>query len=196
MTLFFYILIAIITFFAFLHAWASKEFNISRTVVINSPKEEVFSFVRQLKKEHIWMPWFSKNFNGILKYKGEDGKLDAMLYWKGHKNFYEGTQKIIKLNQGKIIETRFLFAKPYKMILLEYKGLKEIDETKTKLVWGIRGELKFPFSVMALIHPVDKAYGKDLEEGLKNLKTILETRKKDVPKKTDTESASKGLSAL
>lgn len=168
----------------------------SRTVVINCPKEEVFGFVRQLKKEHLWMPWFSKDFNGILKYKGDDGKLDAMLYWKGHKSFYEGTQKIVKLNQGKIIETRFLFAKPYKMILLEYKGLKEIDESKTKLVWGIRGELKFPFSVMSLIHPVDKAYGKDLEEGLKNLKTHLETRRQDVPKMPGVESASKDLSAL
>ena len=72
MTLIFYIFIAIITFFAFLHAWAKKEFDISRTVVINRPKEEVFNFVRQLKKEKLWMPWFEKDFNGILKYKGED----------------------------------------------------------------------------------------------------------------------------
>lgn len=180
MTLFFYILIAIITFFAFLHAWARKEFDISRTVVINRPKEEVYNFVRQLKKEHLWMPWFKENFNGILKYKGDDGKMEALLYWKGHRRFYEGTQKIVKLNQGKIVETRFLLVKPFRMVLLEYKGLKEIDENKTKMVWGIRGGLKFPFSVMALIHPVDKAYGKDLEKGLKNIKGILETKKQSV----------------
>lgn len=180
MTLFFYILIAIITFFAFLHAWARKEFDISRTVVINRPKEEVFNFVRQLKKEHLWMPWFTENFNGILKYKGDDGKLDALLYWKGHRRFYEGTQKIVKLNQGKIIETRFLIVKPFRLVLLEYKGLKEIDENKTKIVWGIRGGLKFPFSVISLIHPVDKAYGKDLEEGLRNIKKKLETKKQSV----------------
>lgn len=176
MTLIFYIFIAIITFFAFLHAWASKEFNISRTVVINRPKEEVYNFVRQLKKEHSWMPWFANEYKGKLKYKGEDGKLDAMLYWKGHKHFYEGTQKIIKLNQGKLIETRFLIVKPFRLVLLEYKGLKEIDENKTKMVWGIRGGLGFPLSVMALIHPVDKAYGKDLEEGLKNIKSVLEVK--------------------
>jgi len=50
MTLFFYILIAIITFIAFLHAWAKKEFDISRTVVINTPKEDVYNLIRQLKK--------------------------------------------------------------------------------------------------------------------------------------------------
>jgi hypothetical protein len=65
-------------------------------VVINRPKEEVFNFVRQLKKEPQWMPWFEKDFKGILKFKGDDGKPEALLYWKGHKYFYEGTQKIIK----------------------------------------------------------------------------------------------------
>lgn len=176
MTLIFYIFIAIITFFAFLHAWARKEFDISRTVIINRPKEEVYNLVRQLKKEHLWMPWFNTEFKGVLKYDGEDGKMDALLYWKGHRHFYEGTQKIVKLNQGKIIETRILIVKPFRLVLLEYKGLKEIDATKTKMVWGIRGGLVFPLSVMALIHPVDKAYGKDLEAGLKNIKTLLEAK--------------------
>lgn len=177
MTLFFYILIAIITFFAFLHAWAGKEFDISRTVVINRPREEVFGLVRQLRKEHLWMPWFKNDYKGILKYLGEDGKPDAMLYWKGHKTFYEGTQKIVKLNQNGVIETRFLFVKPFRMVTLEYKGLKDIDENKTKMVWGIRGALAFPFSVISLVHPVDKAYGGDLEEGLQNLKILMENKK-------------------
>ncbi len=176
MTLVFYIFIAIITFFAFLHAWAKKEFDISRTVIINRPKEEVFNFVRQLKKEPLWMPWFEKDYRGILKFKGDDGKPEALLYWKGHKFFYEGTQKINKLNQGRIMETRILVVKPFTLALLEYKGLKEIDENKTKIVWGIRGSLAFPFSVISLIHPVDKAFGKDLESGLKRIKSILEIR--------------------
>jgi len=181
MTLIFYIFIAIITFFAFLHAWAKKEFDISRTVIINRPKEEVFNFVRQLKKEPQWMPWFEKDFKGILKFKGDDGKPEALLYWKGHKYFYEGTQKIIKLNQGKIMETRFLIVKPFTLALLEYKGLKDIDESKTKMVWGVRGNLAFPLSVISLIHPVDKAYGKDLEAGLKKMKSILEIKNERSP---------------
>ncbi len=182
MTLIFYIFIAIITFFAFLHAWARKEFDISRTVVIQRPREEVYNFVRQLKKEPLWMPWFNKEYKGILKYDGDDGKMDAMLYWKGHKYFYEGTQKIVKLNQGKIMETRLLIVKPFRLVLLEYKGLKEIDENRTKMVWGIRGGLAFPLSVISLLHPVDKAYGDLLEEGLKNIKNILEAKNERAPK--------------
>jgi hypothetical protein len=178
MTLIFYIIIGIITFIAFLHAAAKKEFDISRTVVINCPKEEIFNIARQLKKERLWMPWFADNYNGILKYKGEDGKIDAFLYWKGHNRFYEGIQSITKIHHGKIIETKFSVVKPFKLILLDYKGLKAIDDNKTKMVWGVKGYLAFPLSVLALIQPVDKAYGKELELGLKKLKTMLEAKNK------------------
>ncbi|TVZ28147.1 polyketide cyclase/dehydrase/lipid transport protein [Gillisia sp. Hel_I_86] len=178
MTLIFYIIIGFITFIAFLHAWARKEFDISRTVVINRSKEDVYNLVRQLKKESHWMPWFKKNYKGILKFNGEDGKQGALLYWRSKNRLFEGTQKIVKLNQGRIMETRVLVIRPAKMILLEYKGLKELDENKTKMVWGIRGGLNFPFSVIALFQPADKMYGEDLELGLKNLKTMLEYKNK------------------
>jgi len=174
MTLFFYILIAIITFVAFLHAWARKEFDISRTVVINRSKDDVYNLVRQLKKQPHWVPWFKKDYKGVLKFNGEDGKQGALLYWRNNNRLFEGTQKTVKLNQGRIMETRVLILRPAKMIFLEYKGLKELDENKTKMVWGIRGGLNFPFSVIALMQPVDKMYGEDLERGLKNLKQILE----------------------
>lgn len=174
MTLFFYILIAIITFIAFLHAMAKKDFDISRTLVINRSKEDVYNLVRQLKKQHHWMPWLEKEYRGVLKFNGDDGKSGALLYWKKNNRLIEGTQKIVKLNQGRIMETRVLVLRPAKLICLEYKGLKELDENKTKIVWGIRGGLNFPFSVIALFQPVDKIYGDDLELGLKNLKKMLE----------------------
>ena len=174
MTLFFYILIAIITFIAFLHAMAKKEFDISRTLVINRSKEDVYNLVRQLKKQHLWMPCFEEDYKGVLKFNGDDGKPGALLYWKKNNRLFEGTQKIVKLNQGRIMETRVLVLRPGKLICLEYKGLKELDQNKTKMVWGIRGGLNFPFSVIALFQPVDKMYGDDLELGLKNLKKMLE----------------------
>ena len=58
MTLFFYVIIGIITFVAFLHAWAKKEYDLSRTVVINRPKAEVYAFIRQLKKQPFGCPGF------------------------------------------------------------------------------------------------------------------------------------------
>ncbi|MDT0644738.1 SRPBCC family protein [Zunongwangia sp. F363] len=174
MTLFFYIIIAIITFFAFLHAWAKKEYDFSRTVVVNRSREEVYSFVRQLRKQPLWMPWFNRDPDANLKYKGIDGKLDAAFYWKGNGKVGEGYQKIVKIRQGKVIETKIIFIKPFKLNALTYIGVKEIEAEKTKMVWGVRGHIPFPLTIIGIFYSVDKLLARDFEEGLKNLKTVLE----------------------
>lgn len=174
MTLFFYLIIALITFFAFLHAWAKKDYDVSRTVVINRSREEVFSFVRQLKKQPLWNPWFKRDQDALLKYKGEDGKVGASFYWKGNNRVGEGIQRIVKTKQGKVFETKLLFVKPVKVNALTYIGVKEIDSEKTKMVWGTRGNLAFPLTIISIFYSPEKALGDKLDEGLKELKRILE----------------------
>lgn len=176
MTLFFYIIIAIITFFAFLHAWAKKEYDVSRTIVINKSREEVYNFVRRLKNQPLWIPWFKRDPDAVKKYKGDDGKLEASFYWKGNSKAGEGIQRIVKARQGRILETKILFIKPIKVNALTYIGVKEIEEEKTKMVWGARGFLAFPLTIISLFYSPEKALGENLESGLKNLKKILESR--------------------
>ncbi len=174
MTLFFYLIIALITFFAFLHAWAKKEYDVSRTVVIKRSREEVFSFVRQLKKQPLWNPWFKRDQEALLKYKGEDGKVGASFYWKGNNKVGEGIQRIVKTKQGKVFETKVLFVKPVKVNALTYIGVKEIDSEKTKMVWGTRGNLAFPLTIISIFYSPERALGEKFDEGLKELKSILE----------------------
>lgn len=178
MTLFFYILIGVITFVAFLHAWSKKEYDIYRTLIINNPKAEVYGYVRQLKNQKYWIPWFGENPQLVLKLKGEDGKPGAALYWNGKSKFgeEEGVQKIVKVKQGKVFESQLMFVKPYKTLSLSYIGVKEVSEDRTKIVWGLRGVHRFPASVVMLFYGLERVVGKDLEEGLSNLKSILENK--------------------
>lgn len=176
MTLFFYIIIGIITFVAFLHAWSKKAFDLSRTIVINRPKAEVFAYIRQLKKQPNWMPWYKRDNNLNIKFKEEDGKVGASSYWKGSNKFREGIQRIHKIKDGKVFESQLLFLKPYKFSVLQYIAVKEVEPEKTKLVWGIRGYHEFPASVIMQFYGMDKALGKDFEQGLQNLKENLEDK--------------------
>ncbi len=177
MTLVFYIIIAIITFFAFLHAWAKKDYDVSRTVVINNSREDIFNFVRKLRNQPHWIPYFKRDPDAVKKYKGEDGKLGASFYWKGNSKAGEGIQRIVKTKYGRILETKILFVKPIKVNALTYIGVKEIEPEKTKMVWGVRGHLGFPLTIISLIYSPEKALGKDFEQGLKNLKHIMEENK-------------------
>lgn len=176
MTLFFYIIIGLITFIAFLHAWSKKEYDLSRTIMINRPKAEVYAYLRQLRNQPRWMTWFRKDPDTVLKFKGEDGKVGASFYWKGTDKVGEGIQKITKIKEGKVMETQLLFLKPYKSLSLNYLAVKEVEPNRTKLVWGVRGIHKFPASVLTIFYSLEKAFGDDFEESLQNLKNNLEKK--------------------
>jgi hypothetical protein len=49
-----------------------------------------------------------------------------------------------------------------------------LDKQQTNVTWGFSGRNKFPFSIFMLFMNMDKAVGKDFEEGLKSLKQQLE----------------------
>ncbi len=50
----------------------------------------------------------------------------------------------------------------------------KLSTGKTKVTWGFKGENKFTMSLLMLFMNMDKAVGKDFEEGLQSLKSILE----------------------
>lgn len=145
-------------------------------MVINAPREDIFKFVRMLKNQPLWVPWYKRDPHAILKYRGEDGKEGACFYWKGDRKVGEGTQKIVKMKPFAIMETRLLFVKPIRLNALTYIAIKEIEPGKSKMVWGVRGNLAFPLSIISIFYSVNRLLGNDLEKGLIHLKGIMEGR--------------------
>ena len=108
------------------------------------------------------------------KFTGVDGEVGAISYWNGNKDVGEGEQEITKIVEGKRVEGELRFMKPFKSTSDSYLDLVELGNGKTKVTWGFKGESKFPMTIMMLFMNMDKAVGKDFEEGLLNLKSILE----------------------
>ncbi|MCL6219196.1 SRPBCC family protein [Zunongwangia pacifica] len=174
MTLFFYVIIAVITFVAFLHAWSKKDYDVSRTIVINRSKADIYGFVRQLKNQPKWLAKLEHSKPTKLKFKGIDGKEGAIVYWKGDKTIGEGTQKIIKVKPGHVLETKLLLVKPVETVALVYFAAKEINAERTKVVFGVRGYLPFPYSVLCIFYSMENKFGDDFDKSLQNLKKHLE----------------------
>ncbi len=144
-----------------------KEFTNEGTVVINKPKQEVYSYVQFLKNQDnygVWQlsdPDMEKNFEGI------DGTVGFKYSWKG-KKVGTGSQTITNLVDGERMDTEldFGFGDPAK----SYIVLDAQNDEQTKVTWGISGKSPYPFNLMNLCFNMDKQF----EEGLQNLKTILE----------------------
>ena len=174
MTTLLYILVGIVALILILAIIAPKTYDVSRSIEIEKPKKAVFENLRFLKNQDEWSPWNKKDPNMQKKLTGTDGEVGATSYWNGNKDVGEGEQEITKIVDGERIESELRFLKPWKSTSDAYLVTEEIDKDKTKVTWGFSGKNKFPFSIMMLFMNMDKAVGKDFEEGLSSLKEVLE----------------------
>ena len=62
-----YIVAAIIVLIILLAAIAPKSYNVSRSIVIDKPKEIVFPYLKMVKNQDHWSPWKKKDLRSPLK---------------------------------------------------------------------------------------------------------------------------------
>lgn len=169
-----YIVAILLVVVIILAAIAPKSYEVSRSILIDKPKEIVFAYLKMIKNQDHWSPWKQKDPNMEQKYTGTDGEVGFKAYWKGNKEVGEGSQTIKALVENKRIDTHMIFLKPWKSESDGYYTLEDAGPGQTKVVWGFKGKNKFPATLFMLIYNMDKVVGKDFEEGLQSLKKIVE----------------------
>lgn len=172
----FYIVLIVITVVAFLGFIAPKTFHISRSVVIGRPKDQVFEFVKYVKNQDLWSPWNKKDPDMKKTYTGVDGEVGFINAWDGNKDVGAGEQEIIGYAEGELMQSKLRFFRPWKSESDAYLRVEAIDGEFAKVTWGFSGKNKFPFSIFMLFMDMDKAVGKDFEEGLNSMKSYLESK--------------------
>ena len=170
-----YIIAAVVVLFILLAAIAPKKYESSRSIVINRPIGEVFQYLKYVKNQDYWSPWKERDPNMKQTFTGQDGTVGFISAWESdHKQVGSGEQEIVNIVENEKIETELRFLKPWKSVSQGYIKVADEGNNKTKVVWGFYGDAKLPMSIFMLFMNMDKAVGKDFEEGLAKLKTILE----------------------
>ena len=95
---------------------APKSYQVSRSIEILAAKNTVFDFVRYLKKQNEWSPWFKKDAHMNIRITGVDGQVGAINYWSGNKEVGEGEQEIMRIIDGELVEMELRFYRPLKSI--------------------------------------------------------------------------------
>ena len=174
MYIFLSIIGAIVAILIILILVAPKNYHVNRSITINRALPEVFQYLKHVKNQDHWSPWKKKDPNMKQSWEGEDGTVGFIARWEGNKDVGEGEQEIKRIVENERLETQLRFFKPWKS---ESDAYIKVDEEKggTKVTWGFSGVNKVPFNVFMLFMNMDKAVGKDFEEGLGELKNILES---------------------
>ena len=164
-------LVALIALLALI---APKSYHVERSIVIKKSKDEVFGYLKFVKNQDHWSPWKAKDPNMKQEFVGEDGTVGFVSKWEGNKDVGVGEQEINKIDEGNRLDTELRFLKPWKSQSDAYIQTDE-HEGGTKVSWGFTGNNPVPMNIMMLFFNFDKAVGKDFEEGLSKLKSILES---------------------
>lgn len=157
--------------------FVKKDYKVERSVSITKPSDSVFNYVKFVKNQDNFSVWNNLDPNMKKDYKGTDGTVGFVYAWDSqNKQAGKGEQEISNIQEGKEIDMKLRFKKPMESESDAYIITEHIDSTTTKVTWGIKGKMPYPFNIMCLFMNMDKTIGGDLSKNLDNLKVLLEKK--------------------
>ena len=170
-----YILLGLVVLLAVLMLVAPKGALVERSVVSKISPEAAFESLRSLKNFDQWGPWADRDPNQDRGYRGTDGEIGSVAWWKGNKEVGEGEQEVKKLEPNTYIETELRFLKPFKAINKSYWRISN-DPEGCKVVWGFEAKFRMPMNILFLFVSMESSIGRDFERGLVRWKDFVESK--------------------
>lgn len=174
MKTFLYILLTIVAVLVIIGLIAPTKYAVEKEVVINKPKAEVFDYLKYLKNQDNWSVWSKRDPTIKKTFRGQDGTVGFVSAWEGNDEVGKGEQAITKIDDGERIDSELRFIKPWESVNPTYIITESVSDNETKVKWGFSGTSPFPMNIMMLFMNMEDGIGKDFEDGLNNLKGILE----------------------
>ena len=157
---------------------AKKEYVVERETTINKPKTEVFEYVKFLKNQGNYSKWSTMDPAMKKEYRGADGTVGFVSAWDSEKKEVgKGEQEITKIAEGERVDFELRFMEPFESTDYAYMTTEAINDSVTTVKWGFNGKMPYPMNLMLLFMDMEGMLGGDLEQGLANLKRILDTSK-------------------
>lgn len=151
-----------------------RDFRLSKSVTINTPREKVYDYIRFLKSQEKYSVWVMADPNIKMTYTGTDGAIGGTSAWSSDmKNVGVGAQTITALVPNEKVTVEIRFEKPMKATNYADTTLETVGE-QTKVTNTFYGTSKFPMNITNLF--LDKMIGGDIQKNLENLKKIMEQK--------------------
>lgn len=151
----------------------AKEMVIEKHVTIEQDLDTVFAFLQEIKNQDHYNIWVMKDPTMKKTYSGTDGTVGFKYSWDSNdKGVGAGSQEITRISPGKLIEYDIKFLRPMKNVAVAYFTTSKVNEGSTSVTWTYKSPTKFPLSLFAPF--LKKMLGKQLQQSLDNLKSLLE----------------------
>jgi len=156
--------------------FTKKSYTISREFLIEKPVREVFTYIKHLKNQDHYSKGVMTDPNMKKQYRGMDGTPGFIYSWDGNKQAGKGEQEIKKIIEDKKLDVEIRFIRPFEGIAQAPLKTQSLSSNQTRVTWGMSSSMKYPMNIMLMFIDMNKLLGKDLDESLRNLKSILERK--------------------
>jgi Polyketide cyclase / dehydrase and lipid transport len=171
-----YILLGVVAVIAVLVAFIASrpsEFRTTRSAKMAAPPSEAFNQVNNLRNWDAWSPWAKLDPDCKNTFEGPSAGKGAKRHWAGNKQVGEGRMEIVESRPSELVRLRLDFLKPFKATNTAEFTFKP-DGKHTNVSWSMFGRNNFMFKAMGLFMDCDKMVGGQFEQGLANMKDVVE----------------------
>jgi Polyketide cyclase / dehydrase and lipid transport len=166
---------AVMAVFATVVALQPSDFRIERSATMRAPALSAFAQVNDFHKWREWSPW--EKLDPALKrtYDGPHAGTGAIYAWQGNQDVGEGRMTIVESRPGELVRIKLEFFKPFAATNTAEFSFKPAGDG-TAVTWSMSGQNNFLARAICIFMNMDKMVGGQFEQGLAQMKAVVERR--------------------
>ena len=149
-------------------------FRVQRSASIHAAPEQIFPLINDLRRFNTWNPFDKKDPNLKGSYSGAASGTGAAYAFAGNKTVGRGALEIIDSEPPSEVRMRLDMLAPFEAHNVVEFTLRPQGEA-TRVTWAMDGRVPYFAKIIHLFFDMDGMIGKDFENGLAELKAIVES---------------------
>jgi hypothetical protein len=149
-------------------------FTVTRSSTMAAPPAVVFEQVNDFHRWDAWSPWAKLDPNSKVTFSGSPAGVGSTFAWSGNHEVGEGKQTITASRPPESVHIKLEFIKPF-------PGTSDVnfnfkpEGAGTLVTWTMTGKNNLIGKAMSLFMDCDKMIGGSFEQGLANMKKVVES---------------------
>jgi hypothetical protein len=175
------VLAVVIVGFAAFAATRPEAYHVERSTTIHAPAELAYATIADLKSFGEWSPWDKRDPNMKRTYSAVTSGVGASYNWEGNKEVGKGKMTITEAKPPTQVRERLEFFEPFASVADVGFDVVPAGAGEVKATWSMDGHNGFVMKAMGVFTNMDKMIGKDFDDGLANLKRVVEAKAAAAP---------------
>jgi uncharacterized protein YndB with AHSA1/START domain len=150
-----------------------SDFRVARSATFEAPAADVFAQVNDLHKWQAWSPWAKLDPAAKATFEGPPSGPGAVFKWDGNSQVGAGTMTVTESRPGELVRIKLDFVKPMAATSTTEFTFKP-QGNQTTVTWAMFGQNNFISRAFCMFMNQDKMVGGAFEQGLANMKAIVE----------------------